>query len=124
VDDPDGAEISVRLLTPAERNDVASAQFDQRLYFERDETGKSVRTEQRTKATPQEAIEKTALYALTGWKYFFDEAGEPLKFNRKNILSAVRRIKGFADFIGDCLRELETKAADENKAQEKNSETS
>ena len=117
--DPDGAEVLIRHLKPGEVQDIAEAALPQKISYVPDEKGNMVPD---FSISPQRSKERMLTFKLCviDWKNFFDESGNPLRFNEKNLLRAMREIEGFSEWINKCRETLAKEIAEENKAQEKN----
>lgn len=108
------ATITVRLLTPGERQKVMDASFE--TVFVQDDAGQM---NPETRAGGRKSLEQLFHLAVVGWDgvYADAEGKTPLKFGaagRKTFLEFVPEI---ADFVGSCHRKLveEEQAAREDE---------
>ena len=116
--DPDGAEVLVRELSPGEIQDIQEC-HERSISYAPDETGEMVAD---LSFTPKTSLELKLTFeaCVMGWKNFFDEDGKPLPFSKDNLIRAMREIDGFNAWIVECRLALTKYIAGESKEQEKN----
>ena len=116
--DPDGAEVLIRELSPGEIQDIQEC-HDRTIKYVEGADGKMVAD---LSFKPETALELKLTFeaCVMGWKNFFDEGGKPLPFSKDNLIRAMREIEGFNGWIVECRISLTEFIVDENKDQEKN----
>jgi hypothetical protein len=121
-DDPDGAAVQIRQLTPGQRQDIIDKAFVQQVTYHQggDKKMKPIMTQ---KTDTRLDREQTIIKAVVDWKNFFDQDGAKLPCNPENIVRAIREIDGFAEFVADCRARLYNDLAEEEEDLEKNLQT-
>ena len=118
-DDPDGAKVKLRQLTPGERNEIMDKAYTQEIEYEPGAAGKMVPKMKQIndrKLDREETVKKSVI----DWESFFDEAGAVLPCNPENVLRAAKEIDGFVEFVNVSRVELEKAINEEGAALEKN----
>jgi len=116
--DPDGAEVFIKELTPGEIQDIQEC-HKRKISYVTDEAGN---LKPDLSFTPETSLELKLTFekCVLDWKNFFDADGNALPFNKENLIRAMREIDGFNAWVVECRGVLTKDITEEKKGQEKN----
>ena len=118
-DDPDGARIKIRALTPGERQDIIDRAFVQEIEYKENSDGNMIPIMKQHTDTKYDR-EATLKKCVVGWEGLFDEDGSIFEFSVDNILRAAREIPGFGTFVNHCRKRIDKDFVEDEKDLEKN----
>ena len=119
--DPDGATIKIKHLSPEELSDINDDCFKQKTNYKVGKGKKSgYEPELTVESDPKLYREMPILKAVVDWTKFFDKKGKSMDCTPKNIERAIRQIDGFSDLVGECREQLAKDIAQEKGDQLKN----
>ena len=95
-DDPDGAKIQFKLLTPGRETEIRDESAG--LEFIMDPGGNPANTKQSIKPKPKLANDLKIKESIVDWKDCYDENGNLMACNSKNKLRVINEVPGFTDF--------------------------
>lgn len=114
-EDPDGAEFSIKMLSPGEKQEIFDATTRIESYWDA-ETQNSMRS----RLNPGKDKRMTAIKSITGWRNVFDERGNEMKCTDRNKEKLLDKVPGFMEFILESRESLEAKHENKKKEAEKN----
>jgi hypothetical protein len=117
--DPDGARVKIKNLTPGEMNDILDKAFRLETEYIRDDKGK-LQPKMHQINDRNLDREETLKACIVAWENFFDKNGEPLDRTPYNIIRAAREIDGFIEMINEFRDRLRKDIKQEEEEQEKN----
>ena len=117
--DPDGAKIKMKQLTPGDKADIYDRVFVQRIDYEKDANG-DLQPKMSQETNKQLDRELTVQKSIVDWENFFDEDDKELECTPENIIRALEEIEGFNVLISDFRKKLATEIEGEKEKQRKN----
>jgi len=117
--DPDGARIKIKHLSPGEITDIFDEVFDQNISYKKNKKGDFEPSLSQVTDKKKDR-ELTLTQAVVAWENFFDTKGKPLDCNNKNIMLASREIEGFNVLIAELREKLAEDIKQEQDDQLKN----
>lgn len=116
--DPDGAEILVKHLTPGELADIQDQQDAVEVLYRQE--GDQMKPEMRAKRVKGDERYAVLVAAVQDWKNVLDEDDKALKCTDKNKVAIARASDEFGAFVGECREKLAAEVAEAKEAAEKN----
>lgn len=115
--DEDNATITIRLLSPGDRQDIQDRSIKRR--FVHTDAGSQVETEYDNKSDREITITRM----IVDWNGIFADKDrkKPLHVTDKNKLRLIRTVPGLSEHLMDCQRKLADQKAKEDGEAEKNS---
>jgi len=118
-DDPDGAKIKIRAMTPGERQEILDNAFVQEVEYRQDESGE-MRPHMKQHTDTKYDREATLKKCVVGWEGIFEADGSVFEFNEQNVVRASKEINGFVEFVNHCSKRIDQDFDDDEKELEKN----
>ena len=118
-DDPDGARIKQRPLTPGEDQDIIDESAGS-VEYQVDDAGRPVPIYKERKEQLRIRRELSLQKQVVDWEHVLDEDGSPLECTDENKVLVARSIPGFVETVLANARQLKADLAKEKKAKEKN----
>lgn len=119
-DDPDGARLKIRHLSPGEVADIVDQAVEQKIIYAQTEDGKMVPT---YSSTTNRGLDRTMTMqkAVVDWENMFEADGKTkMECTPENVLRASREIGGFVAYVGQFRAKLAEDIDNEKETQRKN----
>jgi len=113
--DDDGAELLIKHLYQSQIMQIAGAVTSQKMEYKDNEELVAVHDQKIGQLS-----ELMILDSVKGWKNMFDEDGNELVYNRKNVKRAIAEIQGFTEVVNELREKLKQDIEGEKEVQEKN----